>query len=258
MKRPCLTFSFALVLFAGVCFGQGTNGVGTGTSTSGAGSASIAAGTQISGQLQNSLDARTAKVGDEVILKTTKAVKYNGSMVVRKGALLIGHVSDVSTRTKADASSSVAIVFDKLRQDGREIAITGMITSVTSASVYRSNGAESSDQGYGSRSKQASPRPAATNGGVIGGVTNSVGGVVNATTQSAGNVVGTVDGTLGGVVGESSGSVGMGVSGVSISQSADAAANGGSILTLTGRDRKLEKGTSFDVKVSSSTKVELR
>src|SRR5437016_6092156 len=52
----------------------------------------IASGTRLAAQLQNTLDARKAHVGDQVVLKTTEAIKQNGHTVVNKGARLIGHV----------------------------------------------------------------------------------------------------------------------------------------------------------------------
>src|SRR4051812_11009840 len=59
------------------------------------GDAVLQSGTQLSGQLQNSLDVQKAKVGDQVVLKTTSAVKENGRVVVDRGSRLIGRVTEV-------------------------------------------------------------------------------------------------------------------------------------------------------------------
>src|SRR6266849_4726248 len=60
----------------------------------------LQSGTQLAAQLENTLDARHAKAGESVVLKTTQAVKQDGEVVVPKGARLIGHVTDVQQRTK--------------------------------------------------------------------------------------------------------------------------------------------------------------
>ena len=43
--------------------------------------------------LNKSVDARHAKVGDQVTAKTTGAVKSDGKVVIPKGSTLVGHVT---------------------------------------------------------------------------------------------------------------------------------------------------------------------
>src|SRR5947208_1031291 len=62
------------------------------------GTASLSAISNVQAQLQSTLDVKNAKVGDEVILKTTHAIKQNGQVVVAKGSQLIGHVTEVQQR----------------------------------------------------------------------------------------------------------------------------------------------------------------
>src|SRR5205823_345506 len=71
--------------------------------------------TQLAAQLENSLDARHAKIGDRVALKTTQAVKQNGEVIVPKGSRLIGHVTEVQQQTKSDTQSVIGIAFDRLQ-----------------------------------------------------------------------------------------------------------------------------------------------
>src|ERR1043166_7041922 len=52
--------------------GSQIKGVGTGHS------AMLSSVTNVQAELQNTLDVRSAKVGDQVILKTTQAIKQNG------------------------------------------------------------------------------------------------------------------------------------------------------------------------------------
>lgn len=93
----------------------------------------LESGTQLAAQLESTLDARHAKPGDRVVLKTTKAVKQNGQVVIEKGARLIGRVTDVQEQTKTTGESHIGLVFDRLRSGSSEIPITATILSITQA-----------------------------------------------------------------------------------------------------------------------------
>ncbi len=56
----------------------------------------IRSGTRLAGELQNTIDVQRASVGDEVMLKTTEAIKSEGRTVVSKGSRLFGRVTEVS------------------------------------------------------------------------------------------------------------------------------------------------------------------
>ena len=211
---------------------------------------SVAPGTYVAGRLQNSLDVKKAKVGDEVVLKTTSAVKQNGKAVIAKGSTLVGRVTEVQKKVKGNANSSIGIVFQQLQQGGRSLPINAVITSVIQAN---SAATMSSDDLFASGSTSTrSTTAASTSGGLLGGVTNTVGGVANATTQTLGGVTDIVAGTAAATTGVVSGSL----RGLSISQSTGASAQGGSTLNMAGKDLRLEKGTTFNLAISSSTSVE--
>jgi hypothetical protein len=226
-------------------------------------SSSLAAGTQIAGQLQSSLDAKNAKVGDQVVLKTTNAVKQNGQVVVQKGSKLIGHVTEVQQRAKGEATSKIGVLFDKLEQGGNSIPISAVITSITQAQASTAVGDDIMSSGSaastttGSTSTRSS---SSSSGGLLGGVGNTVGGVVNTTTQTVGGVANTAGQTVGGVtstagqtLGSTTQAVGGTVRGLQISQSTDASASGGSTLSLTGGNLRLEKGATFNLSVNQSS-----
>src|SRR5258705_8679645 len=85
------------------------------TSASKAGrNVSIESGTHLAGELQNTVDVRKARVGDEVVLKTTQAIKSEGRTVLNKGARLVGHITEVAQNTKARVESRFGFLFDKL------------------------------------------------------------------------------------------------------------------------------------------------
>jgi len=219
------------------------------------GAAVIQSGTQISGQLQSTLDTKNAKVGDQVVLKATNAVKQNGQTVVEKGSRLIGHVTEVQQRAKNGAGSRVGVVFDRLQQGGNSVPISAVITSVFQA--QSAAGASVSDDdmmAMGSTSTQTmtSTRSSGGGGGLLGGVVNSTTQTVSGVANTAGQTVNGVTNTAGQTVGSTTRSVGGTLRGLQISQSTDASASGGSVLSLSNGDLRLEKGTTVNLAVSGS------
>ena len=248
-----LVFVLAVSVFAQKSSTKASGSATNSTSASKNGkSINLESGTHVTGQLQNSLDVQKAKVGDEVVLKTTSAVKQNGQVVIQKGSRLIGHVTEVQKRAKGQAASKVGVVFDTLAQSGNQIPISAVITSITQANAHANAGDNVSSDVFGSSSTSASARPSSGGGGgLLGGVGSTVGGVVNSTTQTVGGVTNTVGQT----VGSTTQTVGGTLRGIQISQSADASASGGSTLSLNGGNLRLDKGTTFNLSLSESASV---
>src|SRR4029077_9597074 len=95
----------------------------------------LASGTNLTGQLQNTIDVRQAKVDDRVILKTTQAIKSGGRTVVAKGSRLVGHITDVVQKSEGNGESRIGILFDRLERGSLQTPIAATITSVTSGSA---------------------------------------------------------------------------------------------------------------------------
>src|SRR5438067_7368769 len=93
----------------------------------------LASNTALAAQLENSLDARHAKVGDRVALRTTEAVKQNGKTMVPKGARLLGHVTEVQQQTKSNGESRIGVAFDRLPKGALDMPVTESIASITQA-----------------------------------------------------------------------------------------------------------------------------
>jgi hypothetical protein len=218
----------------------------------------LESGTRLAAQLQNTLDVRKAKVGDQVVLKTTEAIKSQGRTVVGKGARLIGHVTSVGQKGKAGGESSLSLVFDKLESGALAVPINATITSVTRAVTHANVGNDdlSSDTGVRATTtaRTSSRQSSGSNGGLLGGVTGTVGNVVNSTTQTAGDVVGGTTNAAGSTVNGVARSVG----GIRISESTDASVEGGSTLSLTGDNLRLEKGTAFNLRLNQAASVGAR
>lgn len=225
-------------------------------------SVNLESGTQVAGELQNTIDVRKAKVGDQVILKTTQAIKSGGRTIVGKGSRLVGHVTEVAQKTKGNGESRLGILFDRLEQGSLELPIAATISSIASgrASTRANNDdlfAGNSSAG-GSASSSSSTRSSSSSGGLLGGVgstvnstTSTVGGVVGSTTSAAGSAV---DSTTG-AVGNTATGVGRSLSGIQISESSSTSVEGSSVLSLQGGNLRLEKGTNFNLVLTQSARA---
>ena len=214
----------------------------------------LESGTQLQAQLHSALDVRKVKEGDEVILKTTKEIKTDGEMVIKKGATIIGHVTQAQKKSKSRDLSSLSLVFDRLENGSMSMPIQASITSITQAAANTSLGKDLfPTSGNANSSSRASTRSQGS-GGLLGGVTNTVGGVVNTTTQGVGGVLNTTTDTVGRTTGMVSNTLG----GIQISQATDATAEGGSTLSLAGDNLRLERGTSFLLSLNNESKAETK
>jgi hypothetical protein len=214
----------------------------------------IASGTQLAAQLENTLDAKKARIGDRVVLKTTEAIKANGQVVVKKGARLVGHVTEVQQRTKTKAESRIGLVFDQLESGSLILPISAIISSITqtNARARTSNDDIGADANMTSTSStRGSSGGNASGGGLLGGVGGTVGGVVDTTTRATGDIVSGTTGAVGGTVN----GVGRTVGGIRISEATSASAEGGSTLSLTGSNLRLEKNTTFRLVLNQSASV---
>src|SRR5438270_516579 len=116
MKR--VIFSSILIAILGIVgfsqravSSQNANGNASAKTRNNSGDINLAEGTQISGELQKTLDVKNARPGDQVLLKTTRDVKQNGHTVIQKGSTLVGRVTDVAQRSKQNSQSRLGILF---------------------------------------------------------------------------------------------------------------------------------------------------
>lgn len=210
----------------------------------------IASGTRLSAELQNTIDVSRARVGDKVIMKTTEALKSNGETIAKRGSRLVGHVADVTKRGKNSATSSVTILFDQLESGSLSTPISATIDSITHIAGRAKAGNDDASMDSGSRTTARSSSggsSSSSGGGLLGGVTGAVGNTVGGVTGAAGDVLGSTTDTVGGVA--------RGVGQIQITQSVGASVEGGSTLSLTGGNLRLEKGTTFRLTLSESSSV---
>jgi len=225
---------------------QNISGQTNGNASLAGNSAALSSVTNLQAELQNTLDVRNAKVGDQVILKTTQAVKQGGQVIVPKGTSLIGHVTEVQQRAKNGVPSKLGMVFDRLQGRDLSTPISATISSITN--LHAAAGPASDDtsadlMGSGSTSSRSSG--GSSGGGLLGGVTNTVGGVVNSAAQTAGGVANTATGTLA----NTTQAVGNTVNGIQISASASGSAQSSTTLSSPSNNIRLDKGATFNLNV---------
>lgn len=213
----------------------------------------IASGTHITGELQNNLDVKKAKVGDEVVLKTSQAIRSEGRTIVSPGARLFGRVTEVSQKSKDNNQSRLGLVFDRIEQGSLEIPIVASISSITnSRTAVSSNDPDVASSDVSTRSNTSSDG----SGGLIGGVKNKVvsttGTVVGATTNAVGSAVRTTTNVVDDVTGSGGSSLGK----IQISESSDTSVASGSVLSLRGDNIRLEKGTTLNLTLSQAASIE--
>ena len=208
---------------------------------------SATANSNLQAQLQNTLDAKNAHVGDEVILKTTQSTTIDG-LKIPKGTRLIGRVTDVQQRAKNGAASRLGLLFDQIENRGQTTPITATIVSIVNTNTAPSID-EPVDMGLsGSTSSRTTSSSGGSGGGLLGGVTNTVGSVVNSTSQTVGGVTDSAVQTVGGTTQ----TVGRTVNGLQISTSASGSAQSSTTLSSPNNNVRLEKGVTFGLNVQKS------
>ncbi len=199
--------------------------------------------TNLSAQLQGSLDVKKSKVGDQVVLKTANAVRQNGRTVIPKGAGIIGRITEVQQKSKNNAASKISVVFERLQGKNLDTPITVSIVSITQAAGNTGfdNEADGDLRVASSASGNASGG-GSSSGGLLGGIGSTVGGAANA--------VGGIANTAGQTVSGATNAVGKTVNGIRISQSLDVSAHGATTLSSDSNNLKLEKGLTFNLRLS--------
>jgi len=209
----------------------------------------LKSGTNFDAQLQGTLDVKKSKVGDQIVLKTTKTIRENGEVIVPKGTKLIGRVTEIQQKTKDSAISKIGVVFDTIEGKNLSAPINASIVSITNISnntaagdIFESNtSANTNTSGSVSSGNSGG-------GGLLGGATQTVGGVLNSTTQTVGGVTNTAGQTVGGVTN----TVGSRIKGLQISQTARGSANSSTTLSSADKNLKIEKGANFRIKLNKS------
>lgn len=264
--------------------GAGTSSAANGSVSGSATSPGPAAGSgemsAVSAQLVGKLDTKSAKVGDQVVAKTTKTVRTADGTVIPKGTRLVGHVTAVAAHGKTNADSSLSLAFDHAQlRNGESIPIRSEIRSVApSASAMEAASMQNEDMfagggmgGGAMAGGRAFGGARAGGGGLVGGslheasyvrsgahsAVGSAGAMGGETAHAAGSVTGARPGLDRGV--RASGSVSgagtartaayaTGIHGVMLA--GDASGRSSGTLTASRQNVHLDSGTQMDLGVA--------
>ncbi len=124
----------------------------------------------VNGELLSKLDAKNAKNGDEVVVKTTEKATISSGVVIPKGSKIMGHVTDVQAHDSNNENSKITLQFDQAElKGGQTMPIKSVLQSITPAAG--SDAAQASPFGTGSAPSAPSTAPSAgsSGGGATGG-----------------------------------------------------------------------------------------
>jgi hypothetical protein len=212
--------------------------------------ASLAGGWPISAELRSSLDSKKAKQGDAIEARMTEAIKANGKAILPEGTKLVGHVTQVSSKSKGDADSSLGLAFDKaILKNGEEVPLNVTLQALATPGAAPASGAAAPDD------MAASSQGTPINSGVPGGVNPremspgmSPGSPGNRPMNTSGTSTGASSGNPSGTL-TTAGKLtpnSHGVFGVQGGALKPETTNGaGSVITSTGKNLRLDSGTQL-------------
>ena len=240
----------------------------------------------VNGELQSKLDAKSAKVGDEVVVKTTQSATTADGTVIPKGSRLVGHVTTVVAHSKESANSQLGIAFDRAElKGGQSLPVHSEIRSLTAPASVATAGTMQSDDSFGNGGMGggrvsggamgggAMSAGRSGGGGLLGGggtvgavgnsagaVGSSAGGMANSSIHAPGNVAGDVAGNVSGTV-QGAGGVATnsaantqarttGVQGVMLAGDATGTASG--MLSASKQNVHLDSGTQMVLGIAAA------
>lgn len=243
MNKRC-TLLLTLFLLVGLCAAQTpspNSASGPDDSAATHTKTLFAPGTLLRLELDKSVDAKKAKVGDPVMAKMMDELLAGDQVVAPRGAKVLGHVAEVAAH-QGDTPSTLGIAFDKILVNNQEVPLNGTIQAIGNPEM-NNFGQNPSMGGMGPGGMgQGNNMPSST--GTMGGRTSPGMGIPSGAPQNPG-VPGnpssnpepqTVNGQL---TTSTQGVIGM--SGVSLS----AGSAGDSVLTSPKHNVKLDSGTQI-------------
>jgi len=232
--------------------------------------ASATQASNLSAELTQKMNSKNAKVGDEVVARTTSTAQLAEGTKLPKGTRLLGKVTEVKPKSGAQHDGHLAFAFDRaVLRDGREIPIHATLQSI-SAPAFATVVDASDDFAAG-------PAPVAVSGGgrasggllggggvavprtgLVSGAASTVASAPARVTSTTGAVTKTTGAAVhqtAGVVGHTAGTVGQ-TAGATFSAlsslpgvTASSSASNSTILDAKGSNVDLSSGTqlTFDV-----------
>jgi hypothetical protein len=127
--------------------------------------ATLPPGVRFPAQMITHLDARKAKVGDEVKLEVTANLRGpGGAVVLPQGAKLIGTVTAVSPRVSGEGESTLSFLVERAEWRGGSMALHAVPSAISAPKMMASRG-----YGAGSDAGNRPPEDTTRGGGRSGG-----------------------------------------------------------------------------------------
>jgi hypothetical protein len=212
----------------------------------------LQAGSTFQAELAKPVDARKNKPGDEVVARTTQAVKSNGKVVLPKGSKIVGHVTDVKAREKGQQESHVAIAFEHaVLKDGTHMPVILTLQAIGSSQANTSAAmADDSAMAGESVGGMATASGSAAGRGVVGGVASTTGRVVNTAGSATGATLNTAGANAAGGLTSSSRGV-VGLPGLTLSSATSSATAVGAVISSSTSNVHLDSGTRLVLTANS-------
>lgn len=225
-----------------------------GAVNAGSGNVALDAGTEISAEMASTLDLKKAKPGAPFAMKTTRPVKRDGKEIISKGSTITGHVEQI---TRADNTTNATLVFDQLQDKKTHLTspISAVVTTVTKASSAMPM-EDMTSSARGDQQTRTQTRSSQQDGGLIGGVTQTVSGVTQTAAGATGQLGSTASSTTNGSLGANSGVAGtaggLTRGTIQILSDTTGSATSGSTLALSDKNPRIDSGTQFVLQTTST------
>jgi hypothetical protein len=205
----------------------------------------------INGELVSTLDSKTAKTGDSVVVQTKASIKTADGTEIPKGSKLVGHVLAAKPSAAGD-NSQVALQFDHFElKGGQNLPVHSQIQSIAPA------GGAASTSGPGAMSgptagRSSNPSTNGTNGGSrASGTQQGTGADSGATAGNGAPVAGTVVARTGNIAIATTSVPGVLLANNAPGQQDPRMAQASSILLGAKQDIQLDGGTQMVLGVAA-------
>jgi len=223
----------------------------------------------VNGELVGKLDAKTAKTGDPVVVKTTEAFRTSEGVLIPKGARLVGHVTEAQAHGNGNLESRLGIQFDRAElKNGESFQVHSTIESVAPpasamAAAAMDSGGDVGMMGGGGRAMGGSH----AGGGLLGGGAASISSTTGGVGAGLGHAVGGSVGAANSLTGNAGTAVGSGLYGAAaatgsvtahatavpgVMLQADAAGSASGVLSAAKRNVHLDAGTQMTLGVAGA------
>jgi hypothetical protein len=206
----------------------------------------------IKGELVSTLDSRTAKTGDSVVVQTNSSAKTADGTQIPKGSKLVGHVIGAQP-SGAGENSQVALLFDHVElKGGQSVPVHSQIQSIAPAGGAASASGSAAMSGPPAGSSSNPSASGTRSGSEASGAPQGTGGSAGAAAASGSPVAGTVVAKTGQIAISTTSIPGVLLANNAPGQQDPRMARASSILLGAKQDIQLDSGTQMVVGVSAA------